>query len=100
MKNGYKIIWTDNALEELALTIEYLETHWTQKELTRLAKLLEKTVSLLSKSPLIYPKSSVGFNTHKCVLLKYNTLFYRVENDSVTIVSFFSNRQSPRQLKF
>ena len=37
MKNGYKILWTDNALNELEKTIEYLETNWTEKELRNLA---------------------------------------------------------------
>ena len=33
MKNGYKILWTDNALRELEKTIEFLEENWTEKEI-------------------------------------------------------------------
>ena len=40
MKNGYKILWTDNALKELAETITYLENNWTEKELKKLANSL------------------------------------------------------------
>lgn len=36
MKNGCKILWTDNALNELEKTIEYLEANWTEKELQNL----------------------------------------------------------------
>ena len=30
MKNGYKILWTDNALNELEITIKYLQENWTE----------------------------------------------------------------------
>jgi plasmid stabilization system protein ParE len=48
MKSGYKIIWTDNALNELEHSIRYLEENWTEKELTKLAANLEKSLNLIS----------------------------------------------------
>lgn len=33
MKNGYRIFWTDFALEELEKTIEYLKENFSEKEL-------------------------------------------------------------------
>lgn len=54
MKNGYKILWTDNALNELEKTIEYLEANWTEKELRKLAINLEKTLNLISQNPFIF----------------------------------------------
>jgi hypothetical protein len=33
MKSGYKVLWTDHALNELEKTIEYLETDFSEKEL-------------------------------------------------------------------
>ena len=46
MKNGYKILWTDNALKELEQTIEYLKENWTERELRNLAESLEETITL------------------------------------------------------
>lgn len=43
MKNGYKILWTDNALDELAQTIEYLEENFTDREIKKLASKVENT---------------------------------------------------------
>lgn len=37
MENGYKIYWTDHALEELASTYKYLEEYFTKKELKKLS---------------------------------------------------------------
>ena len=53
MANGFKILWTDNALE-----------------------------------------------VRKAVILKYNTLYYRIKKNTIEILSFFSNRQNPAKAKF
>ena len=42
MESGYKILWTDHALEELAKTFEYLETHFTNKEIKKLSVEIDK----------------------------------------------------------
>lgn len=96
MKNGYKIFWTENALNELAKTIEYLEENFTDKEIKKLAQKIESTTALLSKNPTIFPKSEY---IHRVVILKHNTLYYRIKGETVEILSFFSNRQSPTKIK-
>jgi plasmid stabilization system protein ParE len=45
MKNGYKILWTDNALKELEQTFEYLIENWTERKLRNLAESLEETIT-------------------------------------------------------
>ena len=98
MKNGYKILWTENALNELAKTIEYLEENFTDKEIKKLAQKIESTTALLSKKPTIFPKSEFK-DIHRVVILKHNTLYYRIKGETVEILSFFSNRQSPTKIK-
>ena len=99
MKNGYKILWTDNALYELEKTIEYLETNWTEKELRNLALNLEKTLNLISQNPFIFQASDEKKEVRRAVVLSLNTLYYRVYKNNVEIVSFFSNRQNPKKRK-
>ncbi len=94
MKNGYEILWTDNALDELAKTIEYLEVKFTDREIKKLVSKIEDTTALISQNPNIYPKSDRK-NVHKAVVLKHNTLYYRIVRNTIEILSFFSNRQSP-----
>jgi plasmid stabilization system protein ParE len=99
MKNGYKILWTDNALYELEKAIEYLETNWTEKELRNLALNLEKTLNLISQNPFIFQASDEKKEVRRAVVLSLNTLYYRVYKNNVEIVSFFSNRQNPKKRK-
>lgn len=53
MESGYKILWTDHALKELANTYEYLEANFTTHELKKLSIEIDNTLKLISKT-LIY----------------------------------------------
>lgn len=96
MKSGYDIVWTPNALDELEQTIEYLENNFTEKEIKKLAEKIESIIALISKNPNLFPISE-NQNIHKAVLLKYNSMYYRIKNENIEILSFFSNRQSPNK---
>jgi len=99
MENGYSIKWTDNAMSELQSTFEFLEKNWTDKELKKLAKDLDKTIELIAKNPKLFPSSDKK-NVRRAVVKKLNTLYYREMNDnSIEILSFFSNRQNPNKRK-
>lgn len=98
MKSGYDIVWTPNALKELDQTIEYLKNNFSEKEIKKLAEKTENTLSLISKNPNLFPVSE-NHNIHKAVLLKYNSMYYRIKNENIEILSFFPNRQSPDKRK-
>ena len=99
MKNGYKIFWTDFALKELEKTIEFLEENWTEKELRNLAENLEEKLALISQNPDLFQASNLKKGIRRVVILTYNTLYYRIANEQIEIISFFSNRQNPKKRK-
>ena len=99
MKNGYRIRWTDNALKELAETIAFLETNWTEKELRKLSNALDKTLNLISQNPYIFQSSDFKKNIRRAVILSLNSLYYKIKDQDVEILSFFSNRQKPTKRK-
>ena len=98
MEKGFEILWTDLALEELSETVEYLKREFSQKEIDNLGDEIERICSIISQNPNIFPHSD-RLQTRKAVLLKFYTLYYRIMNDKIEIVSFFSNRQSPDKMK-
>jgi plasmid stabilization system protein ParE len=98
MENGYNIFWTPNALSELEDTIEYLQKNFTDREIRKLVDKIEHLTETISHNPHLFPKSE-DKNIHKAVILKFNTIYYRVRNENVEILSFFSNRQSPVKRK-
>ena len=99
MKNGYRVRWTDNALKELAETIAFLETNWTEKELRKLSNALDKTLNLISQNPYLFQSSDFKKDIRRAVILSLNSLYYKIKDQDVEIISFFSNRQSPTKRK-
>ena len=98
MEKGFEILWTDLALEELSETVEYLKREFSQKEIDNLGDEIERICSIISQNPNIFPHSD-RLKTRKAVILKFYTLYYRIMNDKIEIVSFFLNRQSPDKMK-
>jgi plasmid stabilization system protein ParE len=101
MRNGFRIRWTDNALKELGETIAFLETNWTEKELRKLSNALDKTLNLIAQNPYLFQSSDYKKDVRRAVILSLNSLYYRIKNQDVEILSFFSNRQNliKRKLK-
>lgn len=98
MEKRFEILWTDLALEELSETVGYLEREFSQKEIDILGDEIERITSIISQNPNIFPNSD-KLQTRKAIILKFNTLYYRVINNKIEILSFFSNRQSPDKKK-
>ena len=97
MKSGYEILWTDNALKELEKTILYLEENWSEKELQNLATQLEQTIKLISQNPYIFQVSDFKKEVRRAVIMTLNTIYFRIFEDKVEILSFFPNRQNPKK---
>ena len=99
MVNTYKIIWSDEALNNLKSIIAYLESRWSKKEISKFANLLDKNVNLIKDNPLLFPKSNRRKEYRKAVISKQISLYYMIDNKSITIITLWDNRQNPRKLK-
>jgi plasmid stabilization system protein ParE len=95
MKSGYKIVWTDHALDELSRTFSYLEQNFSEREIRRLANKIETTLHLITTQPRMFPESTERNGVRRAVILRFNSMYYRVQGKKIEILSFFSNRQDP-----
>jgi len=96
MKNIYRIIWSEEAINSLRDIIEYLENRWTRKEIENFAALLDKQLELISSNPYLFPKSSHSKELRKSVLTKQTSIYYYISRQEVHIISIFDNRKRPR----
>jgi plasmid stabilization system protein ParE len=67
MKSGLKIRWSEEAIKNLENIINYLESNWTSKELSKFFIKLEKQILLLSLFPEAFPVSTKKNKIHPCV---------------------------------
>jgi plasmid stabilization system protein ParE len=93
MESGCKILWTDHALKELDKIYDYLKTHFTEREMKKLSIEVDKTLKLISINPSLFPKSEFK-GIRRIIIKKFNTMYYREKENTVEILSFFSNRQN------
>ncbi|MBA4743788.1 MAG: type II toxin-antitoxin system RelE/ParE family toxin [Muricauda sp.] len=98
MTSGFKILWTHNAISELKGIVAYLEENWTERELKNFSQELDHTIELISKNPELFQTSKKKKDIRRAVIAKYTNLYYRINSDSVEVLSLFSNRQSPDKL--
>lgn len=99
MESTYKIIWTDEALANLAKIINYLEQRWTEREIRTFSRLLDRQINLIQSHPEIFPTTSTSNRLRKSVLTKQTTIYYRIDEMEIRIVTLFDNRQNPGKLK-
>ncbi|SFT89938.1 Plasmid stabilization system protein ParE [Algoriphagus locisalis] len=99
MENGFRVLWTDHALDELQSTFEYLEHKWTNKEVVKLALKIEHVVELISKNPYMFQESVEVRGIRQAVVMKHNTMYFRIIGETIEVLSFFSNRQNPSSKK-
>ena len=100
MESGYRVAWTDHALDELNQTFQYLELNFSEKEIDYLAKTIESVLRNTSQHPKLYPESTQRAEVRRAVVTKHNTLYYRINkrHSRIEILSFFMNRESPDNL--
>ena len=98
MKSIYKIIWSDEAINNLSGIIEYLENRWTQKEIENFARLLDKQLELISSNPYLFPKGPQSKNIRKSVLTRQTSIYYYIKEKEVHLISLFDNRKRPGKI--
>ncbi|WP_167615439.1 type II toxin-antitoxin system RelE/ParE family toxin [Maribellus sediminis] len=98
MKNTYKLIWSNEAIQNLKHILEYLELNWTKREIRKFARLLDKKLNLIESNPFIFAESIHSKGLWKSVITKQTSLFYRIEHYEIRIITLFDNRQNPAKL--
>ncbi len=73
---------------------------WTEKEIVKLVLKIEHTVELISKNPDMFQLSLVENGIRQAVVMKHNTMYYRILGETIEVLSFFSNRQSEGKRRF
>lgn len=100
MKSGYKIVWTDKALANLDNIIDYLKNNWTENEISGFFRKLDKRITMIGQRPLLYPLTPNRKNVRRSVLTAQITIYYRINKQSVEILTLFDTRQNPSGLTF
>jgi len=96
---GFKVVWTDKALDTFAQNIAYLQEKWTEKEVNAFSDKVNDILSAIREQPLMYRKSEKLSNVHIGLIVKQVSLVYRVKprKKEIELIAFLDNRQDPKK---
>jgi plasmid stabilization system protein ParE len=97
-----KIVWTVDAELTFLEAIDYLEAHFTEKEILKFTNRVEQKLLLLYVNPRLGRKSVKRPSVFKTVLTKKIVLFYQYKprNREILVLLFWNTMQNPRKLHF
>ena len=84
--------------EEIEL-LEYIVQEYGEKKAKEVYDRTEKLLAQISKTPEMYRASSKQKNLRKCLLSKQTSIYYRVHDEHLEVVSFRGNRKDPGKFK-
>jgi plasmid stabilization system protein ParE len=99
MRSGFKLFWSDRALGDLKAIIAYLADNWTEKEIQKFSRRLEKRLLVIADNPRLFPKTNRKRHIRRSVLSKHIVIYYKAERSMVTILTLFDPRQDPYRLQ-
>jgi len=96
---GFKVVWTNKALDTFAQNIAYLQEKWTEKEVNAFSNKVNDILSAIREQPLMYRKSEKLSNVHIGLIVKQVSLVYRVKprKKEIELIAFLDNRQDPKK---
>jgi len=90
-----KIEWTEPVLQDLKTIVDYIEKEWSEALADKFIELVKERIQTLSKHPYMGMASSKYKFVRSIKLSKHNKLYYRIENDTLVLLSIFDTRQHP-----
>lgn len=95
---GFKVLWTNEAVENLEDILQYLESIFSHKEVAIFKAKLNSLIQLISKTPTLFPLSEHNNRFRKAVLSKQTTLYYEIKEDQVILALLFQSKQDPKRI--
>ena len=98
---SFSITWMPEAFKTFDDRIQYLEIHWTEKEITNFQKRVKEYLEVLKEKPYIGKKAGRVKNVHVGLIMKQVSLIYRVKilNKEIELLLFVDNRQDPKKIR-
>ena len=93
-----KVYWTSIALFSLKEVNGFILSHWNNEISHHFLDSVDSIIELLIKNPNIGSKV-VNTSFRKVLINKHVALFYEQENQNLTILLIWDNRQDRKKLK-
>ncbi len=94
-----KIVFSHEANQRLKEIVLYLVKDWSVNSAAKFIDILDDKISHIKLFPLIYPTLEDNPDIHLCVINKQITLYYRIDESSIKVITLFDTSSNPSKLK-
>lgn len=92
------IRYSPRALFEYESILDYIIQNFGLSKAMEVDSYFENIIFQIAKNPWMYPIFDTKRNIRRCVISKQTSLFYRVSEKRIEIVSFRGNLMNPENL--
>ena len=75
--------WSPQAKEDLQNIITRMQEAADEAQLKNFIRFLDKKIELIAAMPEMFPPSRLKHGLRRCVVTRYNTLYYQVKNEEI-----------------
>ena len=89
-----EIFWTDEATETFDNIVLFIETNWTENEVSSFVKQTQNILFPISEQPYTYHRLTDG-DVQQAFITKQTSMYYEIHEGYISILFFWDNRQVP-----
>jgi plasmid stabilization system protein ParE len=93
----YHILWSNEAEITFENNLVYLEKEWSPSTILKFIDRTDDILNKISSNPKLFPYHKKKENIHKCVITRQITVYYKVNKDSITLITFWNTYQDNRK---
>jgi len=94
----YSVYQSPLAEKKLFQLLDYLESEWGLNSKATFVKKLRTAIKNLEVVPYSFPLADAKIGIHKCVVTKQTSIYYRIRNEEIEIITLMDNRQDQEKL--
>ena len=94
---NYSVIWSPQSKESFENNILHLLKTWNEQDANDFIDRVEEVLRLISKHPKIF-RYLPEQDAYRCVVVKPVSLFYRLRDNQVELLTFWDNRMDPKKI--
>lgn len=91
-----EVRWTPESIQAFDEIIKYLESDWTEKEISAFVNATEVVVEFISVQPRMFRKTNLK-NVHEALVTPHNLMIYKIYPRHIDIITFWDTRKNPKK---
>jgi len=95
----YSVVFSERASAELTRILKYIEEGWSYKTANEFSFKVDEKINNLITNPFIYPAYKSKKFLRRCVITEQISMYYRIKNSEIEVITLFDTRQNPQKLK-